>query len=62
MYETKVHKTPDYYTLPSKSHPSDLFSNVVISIFQYKLSITINYVLCNYGLYQYIMNIINGLE
>jgi len=62
MHKTKVHKIPDYYTLLSKPHPSDFFSNVSISIFQYKLSITINYALCNYGLYQYIMNIINGLE
>jgi len=62
MHRTKVHRTLDYYTLPSKPHPSDLFSNVIISIFQYKLSITINYVSCNYELYQYIMNIINGLE
>jgi len=42
----KVHKIPDYYILPPKPHILDLFSNVVISIFQYKLSITINYVLC----------------
>jgi len=62
MHGTKVHKTLDYYTLSSKSHSSDLFSNVIILIFQYKLSITINYVLCNYGLYQYIMNITNDLE
>jgi len=62
MHETKVHKTHDYYTLSSKPHLSDLFSNVIISTFQYKLSITISYVLCNYGLYQYIMNIINDLE
>ena len=33
MYGTKVHKTPDYYTIPQKSHPSYLFSNLVISIF-----------------------------
>jgi len=51
MHRTKVHKTLDYYTLPQKPHPSYLFSNVVISIFQYKLSVTINHVLCNYGLY-----------
>jgi len=51
MHGTKVHKTHDYYTLPQKPHPSYLFSNVVISISQYKLNITINHVLYNYGLY-----------
>jgi len=62
MHRKKVHKTPDYYTLPSKPHPSDLFSDVIILIFQYKLSITINFVWCNYGLYRYIMHLINSLK
>jgi len=62
MHRTKVYKTSDYYTLPPKPHPSDLFSNEIISIFQYKLNITINYVLCNYRLYQYIIHLINGLK
>ena len=40
-------------TIPChQPYPSDLFSNVIISIFQYKLSITINYVLYNYEFYK----------